>query len=113
MTCPPEGLVPTAYRAGDSIRLYVHAPINSLLLLTNGKVASDLYLIDYLEARGVEYGMISDTELATLADTLPPDLLLFNNYSEYWSYGGIGGVTSIRWAARVWPSSTVTTCTRK
>ena len=91
------GLVPYTYLPTQ--RPLAHpfswVPIDSLASLANDKVASDLYLINYLESIDVEYGVISDAEFARSADTLQPKLVLFNNHSEYWSYEGMGRLKAL------------------
>ena len=86
------GLVPYTYLPVLRPLAYPSARIrvDRLSPLLHDKVASDLYLINYLEAIDAEYGVISDAEFARSADTLQPDLIVFNNHSEYWSYEGMG-----------------------
>ena len=60
--------------------------------MLDGKISSDLYLIEYLEELGVDYGVISDREVESTNIDGTASLLIFNNHSEYWSYAGIGVV---------------------
>ena len=52
-------------------------------------------MVDYLEELGLNYGVISDTEFAKLADGKSPKLVLFDNHSEYWSYEGMGRLKNL------------------
>jgi hypothetical protein len=91
------GLVPYTYL--PTKRPFDHpfstAPLDDSLALQNGKITSDLYLIQYLEELGVDYGIISDTDLEKLVTPGKTELVIFNNHSEYWSYGGMGSVKNL------------------
>lgn len=62
---------------------------NNLSLL-NGKISSDLYLIEFLEEREKKYDVISDEDFEKGIGLENAQLVIFHNHSEYWSYEGIG-----------------------
>ena len=74
---------------------FSHASIDQKIFELNGKVSSDFHLIDYLEDLGLDYDVISDAAFSTLGNEENLDLVIFDNHSEYWSYGAIGRLKNL------------------
>lgn len=75
-------------------RPYLHElskhSLEEISVKMNGKITSDLYLIEYLEFLGLKYDIISDSDFEKGVGIDNAKIIVFHNHSEYWSYEGIG-----------------------
>ncbi|MEM1215127.1 MAG: N,N-dimethylformamidase beta subunit family domain-containing protein, partial [Bacteroidota bacterium] len=56
----------------------------------NGKISSDLYLMEYLEKHNWKYDVIADYDFEKGIGLSNAKVVIFHNHSEYWSYEGMG-----------------------